>query len=163
MCTDQIWVPCLECTEGNWEDAPDRYAVSENESLTFALRNDCSAAEVANAAVNLGVIAFLAVSLLVMSRVQRRTEIMFDEDEQTAQDYSVMVDDCPPDATNPDGMSVCLSCLVDGFFWGLDVTVIRYHAGRPYITHSLDQLLCLFSLHSTFHAVVCLFGCIMNE
>eukprot|EP00814_Leptocylindrus_danicus_P000784 CAMPEP_0116013916 /NCGR_PEP_ID=MMETSP0321-20121206/5992_1 /TAXON_ID=163516 /ORGANISM="Leptocylindrus danicus var. danicus, Strain B650" /LENGTH=992 /DNA_ID=CAMNT_0003483519 /DNA_START=31 /DNA_END=3010 /DNA_ORIENTATION=+ len=108
VCTDQIWVPCIDCTKSQWDDdgAPDRYAeaeaVSSNQTLVFALHNDCSAAEVANGTINLSTIAFLAISLLFMSRHQRKTEVNFDEDEQTAQDYSIMVDGCPPDALDPD-------------------------------------------------------------
>mmetsp|Transcript_2051 Transcript_2051/g.3256 ORF Transcript_2051/g.3256 Transcript_2051/m.3256 type:complete len:974 (-) Transcript_2051:276-3197(-) len=104
-CSDQIWVPCVDCVEDDWTDDKDRYIVATNASgseQVFVLHNDCVGAELEQGIVTLIAIVFLSISLWLLSRYMQRVEVAFDEDEQTAQDYSLVVDDCPPDAMDPE-------------------------------------------------------------
>lgn len=105
MCNDQVWVPCMNCAVEEWESggAPERIATNEDSSLLFALRNECKGTELPQGIMTLGIFVFLVVALQILTWRQRKTEVLFDLDEQTAQDYSIMVDHAPPDATNPDG------------------------------------------------------------
>ena len=104
ICDNTFWAPCPNCTASDWEDddAADRYATDITGQLQFALRNDCLGAEYDQGMTQFGIIIVLAVMLQLMSNRQAKTEVALDEDQQTAQDYSVVVDGCPPDAVDPD-------------------------------------------------------------
>ena len=43
----------------------------------------------------------MAIGILIMDVFQRNMEVKFDEDEQTTQDYSVVISNPPPDAKDP--------------------------------------------------------------
>lgn len=108
-CTDQILVPCVNCQEDDWSDDSARYIVAtntdnngSNSEQVFVVHNDCLGAELEQGSVTLVAIVFLAVSLWVLGHYMQKAEVEFDEDEQTAQDYSLVVDDCPPDAMDPE-------------------------------------------------------------
>lgn len=103
VCTDILWVPCADCTIEDWYRAEDRFATNEDQTLVFAIKNECIGTDWPEALMNLGIVIFLAVALQIMTWKQRHTEVAFDLDEQTAQDYSITVDGCPPDALDPDG------------------------------------------------------------
>ena len=105
ICTDTSWVPCLDC---QWEDFPQHRianVVTSSDgtpsSLLFVLKNNCDGATVRNGMVNLGVLMVVVVGVLIMNWVVAKAEVEFDEDEQTAQDYSIVIKNPPPDAWDP--------------------------------------------------------------
>ena len=109
ICTNQVWVPCPDCNVNDFEGSEDRLAVlnatganGNTVSLMFALRNDCDGATLQQGLVNYGTLLFFLLGIVVVNAYQRYREIKYDEDEQTAQDYSIVITNPPPDATNPE-------------------------------------------------------------
>lgn len=70
--------------------------------LRFALRNDCDGTPWQLAAVNYSTVIFMLLATMLMGEYLRRQEVQFDEDEQTAQDYSIQISNPPPDAKQPE-------------------------------------------------------------
>ena len=103
ICSDQVFVPCPNCTESQWSDdnALNRYALSDD-GLVFAKHNECEGAQSRLGYVTVASIVFLIIAIKVLNHHQEKIEVAFDEDEQTAQDYSLSVDDCPDDALDPE-------------------------------------------------------------
>jgi hypothetical protein len=96
ICTRQVWVPCPNCNFTDWErrNADDRFGFVEtptNGNLTFALHNDCEGATLQQGMISFGTLLLFLVGILCMNRYQKRKEVEFDEDEQTAQDYSIRI------------------------------------------------------------------------
>ena len=95
ICTATSWVPCdtcicqtgLEREFGTFP--PDRCAVGSN--LTFVLRNDCDGTPWQVGASNFAAVIWVLLATLSLSIYLKKQEIAFDEDEQTAQDYSIVV------------------------------------------------------------------------
>ena len=105
ICTDVTFVPCVNCTASQF--VKERFGVADavnpftNTSLTFALRNNCNGATLQVGMVNLGVLFLIIAAVQLMAHLQAKQEVEFDEDEQTAQDYSVHITNPPPDAFDP--------------------------------------------------------------
>jgi hypothetical protein len=114
ICTDATWVPCPDCK--NYTDnpealAPQRIGVgirvrdlldpSNNETLHFAVRNHCDGPTVEQGMVNYATLLFLVVGTVALVVYLRKMAVAFDEDEQTAQDYSIVISNPPGDATDP--------------------------------------------------------------
>ena len=109
ICTNQVWVPCPTCTPADFDDNLDRLATTEKViergetlTLTFALLNDCDGATFQQGMVNYGTLIFVLLGVVVMNAYQKHMEVKYDEDEQTAQDYSVVITNPPPDASDPE-------------------------------------------------------------
>jgi hypothetical protein len=109
ICTDTSWVPCptCNCSVGDAADEfgvlpADRCAVDSTGNLTFALRNNCDGTPWQLAAVNYATVIWMLISTVLLGIYLQRQEVAFDEDEQTAQDYSVIVTNPPPDAKDPE-------------------------------------------------------------
>jgi hypothetical protein len=101
ICTNQVWVPCPTCTTDDFEDDLDRLATATN-SATFALLNNCDGATLQQGMVNFGTLIFVLIGIVAMNIYQKHMEVKYDEDEQTAQDYSIVITNPPHDAHNPD-------------------------------------------------------------
>jgi len=104
ICFDQTWVPCPTCDcndRDRWEKNRCGNATSaDGEILTFALRNNCTITEELGV-VNYATMILVLIGTLFLAEYLRRQEVQFDEDEQTAQDYSVVIQNPPSDATDP--------------------------------------------------------------
>jgi hypothetical protein len=114
VCTDTTWVYCPECnctddstafeSRKRWET--DRCTIVNDtdtgEEMTFALKNNCDAAVWQVAALNYTSIMFIMISIFLLGNYLARAEVEFDEDQQTAQDYSIVIANPPPDATDPE-------------------------------------------------------------
>jgi hypothetical protein len=111
ICTVQNWVPCEDCNPNDF--TANRFAKatkvigmdsgsSNIVNLTFALKNDCAEVTFQQGMISYGTLIFLFVGILCMHWYQRRKEVDFDEDEQTAQDYSIRIMNPPSDAVNPE-------------------------------------------------------------
>jgi hypothetical protein len=110
LCTATEWVPCPTCIESDWE--PDRIAHdTTTSSLTFILRNACAPLRWQEGVNHLVVLVFLICAVLGLGYHQVNLEQQYDEDVLTASDFSVVVNNPPPDATDPEGASGwwCLS------------------------------------------------------
>lgn len=102
-CLDNIcWCQVLTdndcyCNFGNTAFADSNVTV-----YGFAQRHNCEGATLRNGAINLlSVVLFIIGALAIRAR-QNSLEVYFDEDEQTAQDYSICVLNPPADAHDPD-------------------------------------------------------------
>ena len=122
ICTDQSWVLCQGCAFNQFRGAEFRIAVyndtcdlslqelqgnsaaaNSNNCTMFAKKNNCLGAQMQQGMVNYAALMFVFVAMFVMNRYQRKKAVEFDEDEQTAQDYSIVVNNPPPDAYDPEG------------------------------------------------------------
>jgi hypothetical protein len=106
ICTRTMWVPCPDCAPRDFS-AQSLYRLgtasnSNGNSFMVALKNECDDATMAQGLVSLATLVLIVVGVLVMNVYLTRMEVAFDEDEQTAQDYSVMISNPPPDAIDPD-------------------------------------------------------------
>lgn len=110
ICTEQVWVPCPTCPIDNYDNTRDRIAGTitvtpdggELQTLVFALKNTCDGATMNVGIVNLASLGFIMLATLALSMYQKRKVVEFDEQEQTAQDYSIEISNPPKDATEPE-------------------------------------------------------------
>lgn len=109
ICTLKQWVPCEGCQPTEFDRHRFATAVSvQNETglftplnATFALRNNCAEIALEQGMINYGTLLFIVFGIMVMNVYQKRKEVEFDEDEQTAQDYSIRIMNPPKDAVDP--------------------------------------------------------------
>jgi len=105
ICTDEVWVPCADCSLENFTSSKERYGTAVNSNgdvLNFAIRNNCNGATTQQVMINYGTLILVLVGILAMNAYQKKKEIEFDEDEQTSQDYSIRIQNPPPDAVDPE-------------------------------------------------------------
>jgi len=104
VCNVQEWVPCVTCQPEDFEDYRFQTTVDGQGrlKLNFVLRNACNGAIFRVGMVNFGTTVLVMVGMIVMTIYLRRKEVEFDEDEQTAQDYSIVVRNPPHDAVKPE-------------------------------------------------------------
>jgi Calcium-activated chloride channel len=111
VCRDVSWVVCLDCPSKNFSDTRlATQAVLKNSSVErnltgadvpFFLKNNCDQSDIQASMFNYGTLLFVMVGTIVLNMYLRRMEIAYDEDEQTAQDYSIVIENPPGDATHP--------------------------------------------------------------
>jgi len=112
MCSTTTWVPCPSCTLDEWQEESERFFATDD-NLTFILKNDCAMLRWQEGANHLAVLVFLIVAIVALGYHQTRLELQYDEDILTASDFSLVVENPPEDATNPQGMAVYSgNCLV---------------------------------------------------
>jgi hypothetical protein len=122
VCNVHEWVPCPECTPRQFRNAEERLQVVQgymdvggdddasatttttttSAEMTFALKNMCDGAIFRVGMVNFGTTLLILAGMLVMRFYLQKMEVKFDEDEQTAQDYSIVIRNPPHDAVNPE-------------------------------------------------------------
>lgn len=109
ICTEQVWVPCPSCSVDDFAFSRSRIAGTttvtssgELQTLVFALKNACDGAKFQVGIVNMASLGFILLAMAALSLYQRRKQVTFDEQEQTAQDYSIEISNPPADATEPE-------------------------------------------------------------
>lgn len=100
ICPETEWVACPKCTSQQWKYGGDRFATDGN--LIFVLKNACSRVRWQEGVNHLVVLLFLLLAILYLGRYQTRSELLYDEAVLSASDYSIKVDNPPPDATDPE-------------------------------------------------------------
>jgi hypothetical protein len=113
ICTEEnaIWVPCPDCpVDDSNLFASDRLrenVLRENvvnnvtqASMTFVLKNLCDGPTLQQGFINYATVLFIIVGIGGLSLYLNRQEVKYDEDEQTAQDYSIVIENPPHDATD---------------------------------------------------------------
>jgi hypothetical protein len=104
VCTVGEWVVCTTCKWYDYDnlEEQDRFANGTNpvtgEITTLVLSNGCGRPGLQQGIVNYAALVFLIVSFLLFTLYQRKREMLFDESKQTATDYSVVVNNPPPNA-----------------------------------------------------------------
>jgi hypothetical protein len=101
VCTNTAWVVCEDCRSDEWSLDKNRFAMASDGTI-LVLRNLCHGAAAVNGITNFFTLLFLLVSFFIFSYYLRLREIRFDEDNVTSSDYSLMVDNPPRDALDPD-------------------------------------------------------------
>lgn len=106
LCKNAPWVPCPTCDINDWRgDVKDRIQFLDEENMLFpiAKKNDCNFDDLFRLGMfSYATMIFIFISMMIINRDSERMEVEFDEDEQTAQDYSIMVENPPSEAKNPD-------------------------------------------------------------
>ena len=95
ICTRTQWVPCIDCNITTQDFAENRfysYDVSSHDDdsygssvVSFALKNECDGATMQQGLINYSTLIVVLIGILVLNRYQKRMQVKFDEDEQTAQ------------------------------------------------------------------------------
>lgn len=80
----------------------DFFTFDEVTNFTVALRNDCDGTPLQLGAVNYATVIILFLATIGLGEYLRKQEVQFDEDEQTAQDYSIRISNPPSDAKDPE-------------------------------------------------------------
>ncbi|GKY91514.1 hypothetical protein MPSEU_000123600 [Mayamaea pseudoterrestris] len=103
ICTNVAWVICESCTVDLFP--ADRLAIGTNvatgQNVTLGRKNLCDAATMEQGFVNYATLLFIIIGIFFLNIYLKRMEVAFDEDEQTAQDYSIVVTNPPADAKDP--------------------------------------------------------------
>eukprot|EP00536_Pseudo-nitzschia_multiseries_P002604 jgi/Psemu1/294887/fgenesh1_pm.35_\ len=113
VCHSVEWVPCPTCRCRGVDDKisswgllpPGHCALSDSpdgDILTFAKKNNCDGTPWQLVATNYATVLFMVISVIFLGLYMKREETAFDEDEQTAQDYSIVITNPPTNAHNPD-------------------------------------------------------------
>ena len=99
ICDDNQWVQCDSCTN-EYDYDYEAYRLDGGN----ALKNTCNVEDwlVPGVMSYIGTVVLLCLCGFWFFHVQRKAEVAFDEDMQTASDYAVKVSNPPPDATDPD-------------------------------------------------------------
>lgn len=103
VCTNLQYVPCEGCTEDMFPNDSYRFISLTNSDGTeqpFAIKNNCNGATIAVGVYSLATIAVLILGFFAINIYLDRAEVNFDEDEQTAQDYSIKIKNPPSDASD---------------------------------------------------------------
>lgn len=99
----QEWVVCSDCTPDEWRWAEEANGFGTTSDGTVLIqRNACGGLGIFNGIFDYMTFIFVAVFIAILSKLMRIREIRFDEDRLTADDYTVLVRNPPPDATDPD-------------------------------------------------------------
>ena len=102
VCNLQSWVPCPGCNLDDFRDKSRvQVSTSEENSMTFALKNDCDGSIWRVGMVNFGTTLLVLFGFVIIAFYLGHMEVQFDEDEQTAQDYSIAFRNPPIDAIDP--------------------------------------------------------------
>jgi len=110
ICSDVSWVPCPTCRSGFSTSSEKRLLAkaqqtrfsTSREGLDFALKNNCESPPLTQGMLHYATMIFMCFGVYLMNKKLDRMSIEFDEDEQTARDYSLVVKNPPPDATDPE-------------------------------------------------------------
>ena len=81
------------------------FAVAPLSNITLVVKNRCLEQDgilLKLGFINYGVMLFLVFAIIYMGFYLEEEAVKFDEDEQTAQDYSIIVTNPPPRATDPE-------------------------------------------------------------
>jgi hypothetical protein len=140
ICTKTTWVPCDDCQCQSVGRAfgtfpPDRCALELNGTRTYVLRNDCDGTPWQLGATNFASVIWILLATLGLGYYLRQQEVQFDEDEQTAQDYSVLVTNPPVDAKDPDEWKK----FFEENFDGAHVTVCTIAVDNDFLVRTLVE------------------------
>eukprot|EP00980_Cylindrotheca_fusiformis_P003466 scaffold774_cov75-Cylindrotheca_fusiformis.AAC.3 len=139
VCTQTAWVPCMDCicssSDQGWHRT-ERCEVRGN--LTFVVKNQCMEDDYSKlwvlGLINYAVLVFLVISIyFALGRHLDKEAIVFDEDEQTAQDYSILIKNPPPNANDPEEWRE----FFEGSFPGVKVVAVSCNVNNDLLIKSL--------------------------
>lgn len=92
ICNDTEWVPCVGCdTEEGFRNRTADVIDATGNAMVFYLRNNCEQVGEQAAYINYATTMLVLLGVVGLNIYLWKMEVAFDEDEQTAQDYSVIV------------------------------------------------------------------------
>lgn len=103
-CSEFKWAACPTCTADQWmkwPSDPDQYASTEDGKLHFIVVNQCSTSS-SQFWSSYASLIFVSLSVFALLQIARRREAEIDEAAQTTSDYSIKVENPPPDAYDPE-------------------------------------------------------------
>lgn len=101
-------MPCLDCNCTSSNQGWDRTERCREEgNVTFVVKNQCLEDDHSNLWIlgltNYAVLIFLVIAVyFALDRHLDKETVIFDEDEQTAMDYSILIKNPPQNANNPE-------------------------------------------------------------
>ena len=115
ICDQHEWVVCQDCNPNLWQTGEEkiRFASVPGEAFSLVLRNTCDRPEMREGLFSLATLGFVILAFFLLEIFQRSKETLFDEQKQTATDYSVVVRNPPPDAYDPDQWRTFFSQFAD--------------------------------------------------
>lgn len=122
ICTKTDWVACPSCEVEHFVEG-DSLIQHKVFNLTFAKKNFCEGATIEQGMVNFGALIFVVLGSILLNRYLHHMEVQFDEDEQTAQDYSIIINNPPSDATDPAEWREYFKVAFDAHVTGCTVAV----------------------------------------
>ncbi|CAJ1934872.1 unnamed protein product [Cylindrotheca closterium] len=149
ICTETNWVACpsCECASDDRVTAhtlrrqdilpTSRCQVREVDGnlLTYVLKNECGDIPIYVGMINYAtIILFFLVTYVYLGIFLKQQETQFDEDEQTAQDYSIQVENPPDSATDPEEWH---RFFKDNF--GAHATVVTCAVENDLLLHTLVE------------------------
>jgi len=115
ICTEHEWVPCLDCGRDNLEGDRVISEMDQNgEFFSFAKRNTCDGAIARTVWTNYAATLVFILGLVIISYRLSKKEERFDDDQQTAQDYSIVIRDPPTNAHDPEEWKDFFQSKFDG-------------------------------------------------
>ena len=102
ICTHTKWVPCPTCDESDFKGAELRLRTNEGTGVIEALKNECQAPPLTIGLVQYFTMILIFFGFCYISQKQDKMQVIFDEDEQTAQDYSIHVHNPLSDGIDPE-------------------------------------------------------------
>ena len=103
ICTDTQWVYCQDCNIHNYDTT----------EQNWVRVNKCNVQDwyIPGLMGYIGSMGLVIGFAVVFYGLQRKAEIVFDEEMQTASDYSIKITNPPPNATDPEEWKAFLSSL----------------------------------------------------
>jgi hypothetical protein len=101
VCTNADWVVCTDCSADEWSRDLGRYAEADDDTV-LVRRNFCDLSSFQVGIANFVTLLVVLIGVGIFSYYLRLREIRFDEDKVTTTDYSIVVNNPPPDAVDPD-------------------------------------------------------------
>lgn len=111
ICTNRTWVACEGCTANFAEKELRTNMIAkvgmgsfdeiQSDALVFVNKNWCEFPPFEYAIIPFISVCFLYIAFVALDRYLELAEVRYDENEQTAQDYSILVSNPPPEALDP--------------------------------------------------------------
>ena len=140
------YVACtyIDCFLNVTDQAP--YADTDSVTLHFALKHRCNSPRLREGLINLLTVAVFIMGAVVIRFRQNKLVVEFDEDEQTSQDYSIVVQNPPADAHDPqewkDFFESNFDCAVTVCTVGVDNDkIVKHLVKRRELRHQLEMKL----------------------
>jgi hypothetical protein len=104
ICTNKILVPCVNCNSINFSDDTSRIVImthtTTNTKQAFAYHLACDV-NFRSGMISLATLGLMCVGIFVLSRYLKHREERFDEENTTAQDFSIQILHPPKNENDP--------------------------------------------------------------
>ena len=106
ICSNAEYVPCFNCSLDDFERNRFALAVDEDgnvaDEFAFVIKNNCIFDDFRPGIINIATLILFGIGMILMYRYTKWHAKLFDEDNETAQDYSIVVQNPPNNAKDPE-------------------------------------------------------------